>query len=296
MLIAGVLAISFSGGSTPAAPGAPIQGAASTATPSPTPSPTETEGVQAPVPTSTDQPVVQQGLAGSRQEAREAVIQIYALGALGSVYEDLGEGLTPQVDQYHNQALELLEGPMGQAAGGMAWADLGFCLFERGDLDGAARLLQMGLSAPTPQGLINRPRFLIGLALVALENGQLDQASDLTEEVRQYVDERAMQNLYPETFLVVAKVTAARGELLEALEQCSQAEAMAEKMNMRPFVWKACLSAAQVYSELGQTDQARIKIEKARSIVSEIAGAFVDDDLRAEYVRTTNKILDAFHY
>lgn len=223
-------------------------------------------------------------------------IQIYALGALGSVYEDLGEGLTPQVDQYHNQALELLEGPMGQAAGGMAWADLGFCLFERGDLDGAARLLQMGLSAPTPQGLINRPRFLIGLALVALENGQLDQANGLAEEARQYVDERAMQNLYPETFLVVAKVTAARGELLEALEQCSQAEAMAEKMNMRPFVWKACLSTAQIYSELGQTDQARIKIEKARSIVSEIAGAFVDDHLRAEYERTTNNILDAFHF
>src|SRR3990172_5871935 len=62
---------------------------------------------------------------------------------------------------------------MSVPAGGLTWADLGFCLLAKGNVDRAGEILQKGLSTPAQQGLVNRPRFLVGLAYVAVARTQL---------------------------------------------------------------------------------------------------------------------------
>lgn len=221
-----------------------------------------------------------------------AFLQIYPLGGLGAIYQDISPELLPKIDEYHMQALQLLDSPMGAFAGGFAWADLGFCLIAKGDLDRAGELLNQGLSTPTQMGLINRSRFLVGLAYVALARGQLDEAVTHVSKARAYVDERRMKYQYPEVALAQGRVSAARGEPDVALEHFVRAEAEALEMTMRPMVWQARADAARVLIALGRVEEAEVKRHEARAVVDEIAALFADERLRALFVKSANAKID----
>jgi tetratricopeptide (TPR) repeat protein len=214
---------------------------------------------------------------------------VYGLGGLGSAYQDIGEALSEKVDAYHGEALALLGTPLGAPAGGIAWADLGLCLLAKGDLDRAGELFQKGLSTPAQQGLINRPRFLVGLAYTALARRQHDEAARLVGEAGQYAGERAMKYLLPEISMAEARLSAARGESGRALEQFAQAEALASEMTMRPLVWQAHAEAARLLSALDRAGDAEIKRRQARAMIDEIAGLFTDERLRATYVESATR-------
>ena len=215
-----------------------------------------------------------------------AFMEVYSLGALGSVYLDISEELSERIDERHTQALNLLETPMGTPAGGSAWADLGLCLLAKGKLDRAEEFLQRGLSVPSQQGLVNRPRFMVGLAYVALKRNQPDVAARLVSEARQYVDERAMKHFDPEVAMAEAQVSIARGEFERALERFAQAEAAALRMTMRPMIWQARAESARVLTSLGRDAGAGAKRREADAMRDEIAGLFVDETLRALFVQS----------
>ena len=214
---------------------------------------------------------------------------IYGLGGLGTVYLDISEALSERIDGYHAQAVQLLDTPVGAPAGGAAWADLGFCLLVKGDVDRASAILQKGLSTPAQQGLINRSRFLVGLAYVALARGKPDEAAQLVSEAHQYVEERAMRHLVPEMMLAEAKVSAARGEFDRALEAFAQAETAALSMTMRPMAWQARAGAAKVLTALGRAAEAEAQRRAARAMIDEIAGLFRNESLRATYLESALK-------
>jgi tetratricopeptide (TPR) repeat protein len=218
--------------------------------------------------------------------------EVFASGALGAVYQDISERLSEQTDEYHAQALRLLDTPMGMPAGGMAWADLGFCLLRRGNVALAVEMLQKGLTTPTIPGLLNRPRFLIGLAYVALAQNDLGEAARRVDQARAYVEERAMKHLYPEVAFAEAKVSEARGEHERALEQCAQVEAAAQDMTMRPIAWQVRVEAANVLTRLGRAAEAEVKRREACVIVDEIAGLFTDETLRAMFVQSAKEKID----
>ena len=52
----------------------------------------------------------------------------------------------------HTEALELLEQTLGSATGGLAWADLGFCLMLTGDPEGANTRTHELVAAQLPNG------------------------------------------------------------------------------------------------------------------------------------------------
>lgn len=231
----------------------------------------------------------------SLQAARAGVppfMAVYGLGGLGSVYQDISEALSEKVDAYHGQALTLLDTPLGAPAGGIAWAELGFCLLAKGDRDRAGELFQKGLSTPAQQGLINRPRFLVGLAYAALSRQQLDEAARLVSEARRYVDERAMRHLLPEVTMAEGRVSAARGEPERALEKFAQAEALALEMTMRPLVWQARAEADKILAAVGRAGEAETKRRGMRAMIDEIAGLFTNEQLRAIYVESATRKMD----
>ena len=52
----------------------------------------------------------------------------------------------------HTEALELLEQTLGSATGGLAWADLGFCVMLTGDPEGANTRTHELVAAQLPNG------------------------------------------------------------------------------------------------------------------------------------------------
>jgi ATP/maltotriose-dependent transcriptional regulator MalT len=178
-----------------------------------------------------------------------------------------------------------MESPAGMGAGGTAWADLGFCVLQFGQVDSASEFFQKGLTIPTTQMLMNKPRFLLGSALVALARQQLDEATRLVMEARQYVEERSMKYFYPAVAITEAQISLARGNFDNALAQFKNTEVLAQSMLMRPAIWQARAGAAQALSALGRSDEAAELQHDALAMIDEIAGLFSDDTLRTLYLK-----------
>ena len=189
-----------------------------------------------------------------------------------------------QVMEYHAQALELMDMPLGTAMGAMNWAEVGFCALARGDLERASEFFNKGLTNSTAMKYLVRPQLLVGSAFVELAKGRSDEAAKLVDEARQFVEERAMQHLYAFVAFAGAQVSAAQDLGDQALDGFRRAEEQALRMQMRPLVWQARAGAAQVLSGAGRTSEADAKRTEARDMVDEIAGLFEDERLRRMFL------------
>ena len=229
------------------------------------------------------------------QRARQAALPVESfmpfmavppLGSLDLTYMEISEHLADRAAEFRNQALKLLENPVAMMGGAPAWAALGFSSLALGKVDMADELFQQGLNYPTMLMHVEKPRLLIGSSLVALERNQLDDAAQLVEQARVYVEERGMKHLYPLVAFAEGQARAAHGELERALESFARAEAKALEMQMRPMVWQARAGAASVLSAMGREAEAQSKREEARATIEEIAGLFEDQVLQTKFVES----------
>jgi tetratricopeptide (TPR) repeat protein len=214
-----------------------------------------------------------------------------ALAALGAVYLEISEKFVDRSAEYHAQALQIMEHPAGGVGGGTAWADIGFCALQQGNLDQAGELFQKGLTVPTMEGLLQKPRYLVGSALVAVERNRHDEATDFVREAREYAEERGMKHFYPLIAVTNAQVSVARGKAEGALEQFARAEALAITMQMRPLVWQARAGAIRVLSASGHASEAEAKRRAAAETIDEIARLLEDENLRATFVESATSKL-----
>jgi tetratricopeptide (TPR) repeat protein len=210
---------------------------------------------------------------------------VLPLASLGSAYLEISGHYSDEVARFHQHALKLMESPVGAMGGGTAWAELGFCALTLGDLETAETTFQKGIQYPTMFMLVERPRYLAGLALVALARGQFDQALQSVEEARDYAEERGMRYIDPLIALAAGKIRAAMGASQEALAEFERAESLAVELGMRPVIWQSQLGAAQAMAATGRVEEAQAKRQAARAVVDEIAAAFQDEQLRARYLK-----------
>jgi ATP/maltotriose-dependent transcriptional regulator MalT len=217
-------------------------------------------------------------------EAFMPFMTVQSLGALGSTYLEISGHFTDEVGRFHGHAMKLLETPAGVSGGGTAWADLGLCALLAGDLETAESMFEKGLNQPTMFMLVERPRHLLGLALVRLKRGQADEALKLAKEAGDYVRQRGMRHVEPLVALTTGRIHAARGELEAALGEFSSAETLARGMRMRPVAWQAQLAASQALAAAGREAEAAVKRQAAQAIIDEIAGMFQDEELRRRYL------------
>ena len=123
-------------------------------------------------------------------------LEAAALCALGTVYLDISAEFASKTMEYHKQALEMMEMPLGTTLGAMSWAEVGFCALAAGDVKDSSELFEKGLTISTSLKYLARPQLLVGSAFVALAKGDSDEAAKLVDEARQFAEERAMQNFY----------------------------------------------------------------------------------------------------
>ena len=172
---------------------------------------------------------------------------------------DISSQLIDQTTQFHSQAMELMELPLGAVTGGLAWADLGFCVLAAGNAERANEFFQKGLTVPTAFKFLARPMLLAGSAFVALGENDVAGAAGLLQEARQFAEERAMQHLYPLMSLADAQVSLASGDSAGALDSFGRADDLSVEMGMRPLAWQSRAGAAQVLSALGREVEASEK-------------------------------------
>jgi ATP/maltotriose-dependent transcriptional regulator MalT len=219
------------------------------------------------------------------------MFSVMALSSLGAVYLDVSDHYLDEVTELHMQTVQLLQTPVGGAAGAWAWADLGFCVLSRGDLEHSDELFQNGLNKPSIFKVIEKPRHLIGSALVALGRDQLDEAARYIAEAYAYVEQQEMQHLHPLIHLVRGQVQVAQGNSEAALSSFAESESLAQNMKLLPTVWQAQTRTAQVLTTLGRTDEANAKQRQAQEITQQIAALFQDEKLRELYLESVKKKL-----
>ena len=237
-----------------------------------------------------------QAAVGHYQQALQAgrvsglpFVQVSALCGLGTAHLDISSSLLDQTTQFHAEALELMELPLGITTGALAWADLGFCLLAVGDAQQAGELFEKGLTVPTAFRYLARPLLLVGSAFVALGGGDVSEAGRLAQEAREFGEERSMKHFYPLLALAGAQVSIASGEPQRGLESLNRAETLALEMGMKPWAWQAQTGAAGVLTSLGQDAAAAEKRSAALGTVNEIAALFEDQALQSMYLEDTLK-------
>ncbi|HLF89261.1 MAG TPA: adenylate/guanylate cyclase domain-containing protein [Anaerolineales bacterium] len=216
---------------------------------------------------------------------------VHPYGALGMVYLEISPEYGDKAVEYHLHVLDMMDNPMAALGGGTVYADAGLCALQIGKTDLAEKLLQKGLESPSLFQLLETPRYLAGLALIAMERGNLDKAAEKIAEARAYAYERGMKSHYPFIFLNQGKISAARGELETAIEHYTQAESFALEMGMRPYIWQARAGAARALAALGKDEEAIEQRQKAFTVLEEIAGLFENEELWEKFCgNMTSKI------
>lgn len=209
---------------------------------------------------------------------------VQPLGALGSVYLEISHHFSDEIGKFHLHALRLLENPFAVSGGGTAWADVGHCALALGDLQTAEASFQKGMNVPSMFMRLEWPRYLVGMALIGLARGQLDEALAQVNAAHTYAAEREMRHFYPLIALTRGQVHARRGEHEQALAHYAAAVEVAQSMQMRPILWQAHAGAARVIAATGRQQQADVHRAEARRVVDKIAALFQDDRLRSAFV------------
>jgi tetratricopeptide (TPR) repeat protein len=156
-------------------------------------------------------------------------------------------------------------------------------LLKLGQHANAAAQYQRGLDSPSTLMHLETPRYLAGLALVALARGELEQALEKITEARAYAFERGIKHLYPFIEWIQGSVQQANAMHEAALDSHTRGEQLALKMGMRPMVMKNRLGAAAALESLGRAAEAAQQRTAALEMFDEIARLFADPDMRAKF-------------
>ncbi len=211
-------------------------------------------------------------------------LQAGALCALGTAYLAISKEYAEQVAEFHTEAMQVMEMPLGTALGAMAWADLGFCAMTLGDLEGAREMFQKGLDTPTIPTQMLRPRLLMGLAIVELTGGRSEEASEFARQARGLAEAAEMRHYYPYLALTEAGIRSAQGQAEQAMASFALAEELGLEMGLRPVVMDAREGWAQLLAASGRTEEAENKSAEARHVADDITALFGNDALRAKYL------------
>ena len=210
---------------------------------------------------------------------------------LGSVLIDAGADKTTALE-LHKHALALSETPIGGMANGVAWADIGWCALNLGNLETARNLFERALTYPSFFRVVMKPRSLYGLAHIAQTRGDFDAAQQYLDAARAMADETAMQPFQAMLALAAGNLEVARGNCERALEFFHDAETRALPMQLRPTILDARLGAAQCLDVLGRAPEANEKRAHAQAMINEIAALFSEPAARDAYLQTVSLRLE----
>lgn len=210
-------------------------------------------------------------------------LAVMSEATLGSVLLDIGADRETALG-YHQHALGLSESPVGGMANGGAWADIGWCALQLGNVKVAESLFTRALNHPSFYRIVMKPRSWLGLAELAIRRGDYDAAQEWINQARALSTETQMQPFEAAVTLSQAELYAAQGQPERALDAFADAESRALALQLRPIVLRARLGAAAALEALGESTRADEKRALARVMIQEMANLMQDSDLRQAFL------------
>ncbi|MGE5222347.1 MAG: adenylate/guanylate cyclase domain-containing protein [Omnitrophica WOR_2 bacterium] len=211
---------------------------------------------------------------------------------LGAIYADINKDrFREQINAVQREGIQLIGQPTSVITAGGAWVDLGFTALVLDNLAEAAEYFNKGLSNPTPLKMILRPYYLVGLALVAIRNGNLTAAEEYLNEAGRYIEEKGLQNNVPLVDLARGRFHLTANQPEKALESFQRAESTSLGMHLRPITWQARSGSAQAFEQMSRFADAVEHREKAQEMIAEIAGLFKTEAYRQAFLENVHNRL-----
>lgn len=223
-------------------------------------------------------------LAEVRRGALDAGATFFAaIAASGLALVYATCGMVESADEARDLALDMTAAPLGGFLASTVWADLGHARLAAGDFDGADEDFQQGLGVSAASQYWEKPRLLVGRALVEAERGRPDEAHRLLDQAQTFLLEKEVRTFDAEldhargvAFLAAGDAAEAAGRLADALE-------LAQRSNLRLLEVQIRADSARAAVVSGDLDFAGAQVAAARSEVEEMAGSVVDETLRASF-------------
>jgi ATP/maltotriose-dependent transcriptional regulator MalT len=138
---------------------------------------------------------------------------------------------------------------------------------------------------------LERPRLLVGVALIDLKMGKIEQADQELAEANTFAATKGLRHIYPLVADAEGQLAVGRGDAAGALVAFERAEQLALAMDMRPLIWQSRAKTARALAALGRVAEAEAKRAAAQSMVDEIGGLFADTDLREKFLEQAGRAI-----
>lgn len=220
-------------------------------------------------------------LQQARRSSTETGMPFFvALTSAGQAHLYASLGMDEPMREARSAALAAVDTPVGDFVASTVWAEIGYAALARGDLGEAADRFDLGLATPSASQFWEKPRLLLGRALVST-------AQDDATAAHRFLDEA-------DTYLLGKEVRAYDGHVLHgrglALLAEGQPEAAAAKLESALEIaasqrWlrlhaESATAAARARSSMGDTDAARRHLAAARAGVEEMMRSVEDPEIR----------------
>jgi ATP/maltotriose-dependent transcriptional regulator MalT len=223
------------------------------------------------------------GASGSHPYATAAGVagRARVLAACGSV---------DRLEELRADALEAMAMPSGEFVATSVLADAATARLWARDVEGAREDFARALVTSGVTAQWERPRVLLGLARVAMTQGQHALAREHLDEVRTYVATHGLGLYEPELLLLDGRVAQVDGRGDDARMLLTEAARAAGEMGRRPTKAEALATFAVLQDEAGDAAEAASSSARARAVVDEMAGEILDEDLRRSFVASASEI------
>ncbi len=165
------------------------------------------------------------------------------------------------------------EGPMGDYYASSSWYYLSLAHFLNGDSATAADAFTRGIAAPAVVQYLDRTRLLVGLARALTVTRDLDRASTIIEEAREFATTKGLT-------VAIPSIALADGELQEALSDTDAAQSRLrdsiDAADEQGHAWTGFQAAWSLARVTGSPGDAPDRTEA-------IAATIIDQDLAASF-------------
>jgi ATP/maltotriose-dependent transcriptional regulator MalT len=210
----------------------------------------------------------------------------------GTCYSSIGGAYHQQATEIHTETLEISEMPMGDQMGAWVWSEIGHCALASGDVEVAEELFHRALDRRTVAMYISRPEALQGLIDVAVVRGDLEEARNRLDELREYVRGRDMTNALPALLMSEAKVAGAIGEHARAVEVLGECLGELAGTGFKRTELHVHAARVRELRALGDAEAASAARADFETVGREILSRVGNDDMRAAFGQSILDMVD----
>ncbi|MDX1657693.1 MAG: AAA family ATPase, partial [Nitriliruptorales bacterium] len=190
-------------------------------------------------------------------------------------------GLTSDLGELRAEAEATVTTPAGEFYSSSTWTDLAGASLQLGELDRAERELSVALETSSMTTAWERPRILLDHARLALVRHEPADATGHLEAARGEIATKGLRVYEPELFVLDGMLATSEGRGADAITVLREAERAAAESGQQLVLVEALGRLADARDRAGDLGAARSLRERARSVVEEVAGRIVDEELRA---------------